>query len=678
MSEKTESGATIEQTPVTGTPEQGEAQADSATNVSASQAAPEIRSEEQTGEIEEHPKEAVAAAPDAIPHGRFNACFNGLSKIGPLALLAALVCMAWPAFWQPLNAVYCPAEIKSVTAFLHSIASSSWLAPTGLDNGVWSAAQWPVFSWVTGLIALSPGLTDSGYLLPTVTFLCAFFAVLGVWSLCHAAGFGYRAAFASGLILLCCPAFAPLPAFVGPAALASGLLLFALVFFCRGWSARNAWFSLPVAFVLTAFAFLSGGWFFLATPLVGSVCFLAWRAEFRRAQKLDAIFGFILLIAIIGIWLGWLMLGHVNDSYLSYLFANSWHFGWPIEIRWLAPVAIGILGTLPWLLMVFGVSWVRVLGSAGKSLSASRHDNGSALIWICIVIALPIAICTSPFHPAGIAIACLATTLLGKAMINLGNAGNRFFCLLAAICLIAAGAILLGLSFAATQQYLFAALPDIPVVDLSQKLQSLSMLPIIGVIALAGGLLALMFVKRFSGAGPMIYAILFVIILCQPCRLKLVPELAAMPDSPLASFAHVEGLVMDALATPVPDKSPESLPSEPAAPDIAPLEPPAFTPAPEAAEPAPEIAQPQSPPVYKMPAPPVPGEAETAQPEAKIPEDLGSAAPTDPQQETAAPENRKQEPVEEPATESQAIPEAETNNSAQEPAPAEPSASEAQ
>lgn len=660
MSQTTEPGASAGTSPVTETPEQAVAQpkTDSTTHNPSSLEDQKMPLEEQAPdledtskyhhepEIEESPKYEPEGPAEPIATGRFNACFQGLSKIGPLALLAALACMAWPIFWQPLNAVYCPAEIKSVTAFLHSIASSSWLAPTGLAAGAWNAAQWPVFSWLTGIIALSPGLVDSGYLLPTVTFLCAFFAVLGVWCLAHAAGFGYKAAFASGLILLCCPAFAPLPAFVGPATLASGLLLFSLVFFCRGWSAEAAWFSLPIAFILTAFAFLCGGWFFLATPLIASFCFLVWRGRFRRAHKLDAVFGFVLLIAIIGIWLGWIILGHVNDSYLANLFANTWHFGWPINIKWLAPVAIGILGTMPWLLMIFGVSWVRVLKQAAQTLSASRHDNGSALIWISLVLALPIAFCTGPFHPAGIAIACLVATLLGKAMLNLGDAGNRFFCLLAAICLIAAGAIILCASFPVTQQYLFSLLPELPVVDLNQKLQSLSMLPIMGALVLLGGLAALMFVKRFSGAGPLIYAILFVLILCQPARLKLVPELTAMPGSPLANYAHIEGIVMDALATPADTQTPDSLPGQPAsAPEIAPL-------APDSVQ-AHEPVHPLEAPAYKMPGAPALPESQPApetseQPETSAPAESGQpedGQQSEPQQqETVTPETAAPEP----------------------------------
>lgn len=498
--------------------------------------------------------------------GRFDACFNSFSRIGPLVLLAALLCMAWPIFYQPGLGVYCPAELKSLTAFLHCLADGSWLAPTGLAGNDFTAAQWPAYSWVIGLLALSPGLVESGYLLPTASFLCTFFAVLGVWCLSHAAGFGYKAAFAAGLILLCTPLFAPLPHFVGPAALAAAFMLFALVFFCRGWRGHVSWFSLPVAFIFTALAGLAGGFLPFLVPLGASIIYLIWRANVRRANSGDAIFGFIIMLAIFGAWLGTIMLRHVDDSYLGLLFGNAWHWSWPLPAKWFLPLCAGILGCLPWLLMIFGVNWGRVLSGAAKTFSESRHENGSALVWVSLVIALCLALFIPAFHASAVAIACLVCVLLGKAAIRLGPAGDRFFCLLAAICLILAGIILLCLSFRATQSLILGFLPELPLPDPGNMLLSLHYLPVVGGIILLGGIIALMFVRRFGGCGPLIYGILLVIIICQPCRLGLVHELASMPNTPLVSFATAEAQVADALAPPVPKEAEPVIPQAPEAP----------------------------------------------------------------------------------------------------------------
>lgn len=558
--------------------------------------------------------------------GHFNACFDGLSKIGPLALLVALICMAWPIFWDPGTNVYCPAEIRGMTAFLHSVATGSWYAPTGLENGTWTAAQWPVFTWCAALLALSPSLVASGYLLPTTAFLCTFFAVLGVWCLATAAGFGYRAAFAAALILLCTPLFAPLPNFVGPATVSAGLFLFALVFFCRGWRHNASWFSLPAAFILTALAGMAGGWLLFLVPLIGSFCFLLWQGTLRRAHRADAIFGYILMLAIIGCWLGMASMDSGNPDYLRNLFGTSWRTDWT-NTKWFLPAVAGVLGTTPWLLMIFGVSWGRVFAHAGRTLAASRHYNSSALVWICLTLALPLAFFMPWFHPAAVAIACLVCVLLGKAAVNLGSGGSRFFCLLASICLIVAGCVILCICFKSTQSFVLDLLPTLPVPNLGEKLVTLKALPYIGGIVLLGGLLALMFVKRFSGCGPLIYGICLVIVLCQPARLALVEELAAMPGSPLASFVSIQAQVDQALA-PVPTQ-PDSLP-------------PALPAAPEPASPAPaptptEPLQPTAPevPQFIVPEPPIiktPATQEPSAPDvATEPQDSSTQPPSEPQ-----------------------------------------------
>lgn len=598
--------------------------------------------------------------------GNFNACFDGLAKIGPLVLLAALLCMAWPIFWEPAKGVYCPAEIRSLTAFLHSVATGSWLAPTGLSDGGWTVAQWPVFNWCIGLMALSPSLIASGYLLPTTSFICAFFAVLGVWCLAHAAGFGYRAAFAAGLILLCAPLFAPLPHFVGPATTAAGFFLFALVFFCRGWRVNTSWFSLPVAFALTALAGLAGGPLFLIVPLAASFCFLIWQGTLRRACRADAIFGFIILLAIIGCWLGVILTGDTSNNYLRELFDGSCRLSGPFHIKWLLPVAAGILGTMPWILMIFGVNWFHVLGQAGKTLKASRHDNSSALIWISLAIMLPLAIFVPWFHPVAVAIACLVAILLGKAATNLRSGGSRFFYLLASICLMIAGLAILCASFESTQSIVLDLLPVLPTPDLGNMLLTLSMLPVIGGIVLLAGIIALMFVKRFSGCGPLIYGICLVTIICQFGRLSFIYELAAMPHTPLIPFSEVQARVEKAMAAPTQSQPPaETQPAFQAQPEEAPAlaQPPAETqpdyqipamPAPEATAPAEAPVQPEAAPVPDMApaAPAIPAAPEAPQPGATTeqtvqPEAASPAPGVEPvQPEAATPEINLETPQE--------------------------------
>ncbi len=511
------------------------------------------------------PTEKKLQKPPVPDYGRLNSVFNGLANIGPLAILLVLACMTWPMFWHAQAGVYCPAELKSLTAFLHCLARQSWLAPAALADGAFTLPQWPVFSWWIGLFALVPGLTGSGLLLPVATCAATFVAAFAVWFLAISAHFGRKAALAAAIILLCAPVFAPLPHFMGPAALAAGLMLLAVAFFARGWMRPHTFISLPLAFILTALAGLCAGLPHFAVPLAASLLFLVWRGNFRRAQKLDALLGFIFMLAIIGIWLGALMLSDSHANYASAIFADMWRFAWPLPKTWLAAVAIGLLGLLPWLLAIFGVSWLRVLMQAGKSLGDSRHVNGSALVWISLALTICAAPFVPDFHSAAIAIACLAAVLLGKAFINLPAIGNRFFFLLASLCMLAAGVIICMASFTETQSLLLGYLPlPAEAQNIAPKLVTLQALPYMGCICILAGLLGFFFVRRCQACGGLVLAILTVVVLCQPARLVLVPELAAMPETPLAAYASIENRVLNALKAPVaaPRQEPAARPAE--------------------------------------------------------------------------------------------------------------------
>lgn len=592
---------------------------------------PEEEEEVQPEPVEEETTQEAELPQEEGHYGILNGFFNGFAKIAPVAFLIMLACMAWPMFIDPAKGVYCPAEVKYLSAFIHSIATNSWLAPTGLENGGFSLPLWPVFSWAIGLFAFIPGLVDTGLLLPLTTFCCTFLAAFGVWALALAAGFGSRAAFASGLIILCAPIFAPLPHFMGPAALASGLLLLALSCFCRGWRADSAFIALPLAFIFTALAGLCGGLLYFATPIVASLLFLVWQGKLRRAQRLDALFGFVLMLVILGVWLGVLMVDSTSSDYLSRLLHSQVQYAMPIPLKWLLPIIAGLVGLLPWLLAILGVSWFRVLGHSAKSLGASRHDNGSALVWISLVFALCISPFVAGFHLSAIAIACLGAVLLGKAFIHLSCAGNRFFFLLASLVLLLMGALFNAVTYSEGQQLIFNNLPiNLPVADLPALLLNLQGLQIMGYICIAGGLLGLLFVRRYRAAGGLIFGALVVIALCQPARLLLVPELTAHAGTPLVNYQTVEKQVMAALAPkPVENKAPETAP--------APAE--TQVPAEEAQQPATmEPAEPNA------PAETAPAEQPAQQPEQAAPGDA-AIAPEPNQENAASPEAGKTEEI---------------------------------
>lgn len=613
-----------------------------------------------------HGEEKPGAAPEEVKvsPGAWGNAFNGFAKTGPIMLLIFLCLMIWPDFLYVKNALYCPAEYQPVETILNCLAHNSWFAP--MASGL---PQWPGFYWLAGLLTLIPGFAASGLLLPTLAAICAALALLAVWALAMAARFGARASFAAGLVLLCAPMFAPLPHFVGPAVLACALMILSLAFFAYGWQRRHSFLILPAAFLASGLAGLCGGPLFLILPLLASLIFLIWWGDMHRAQSMDALFGFILLLALLGVWLGFIMLGHsVNDQYLSSLFAGSWRFADIFRPWWWLPFAIAGAGLVPWLLLPICASWFRILGRSIKTLAASRKDNGSALVWISLALACCMSLALPRPQYGAIAIVLLSAPIFGKAFINLSGAGNRFFFFLGGLCLIAAGAIILAASYSFTHHYLFALIP-LPLEDkIGQLPLSLSSLPIIGGIVLAGGLFAFFFARKNRFGGGLVYSVLLAIIISQPALLMLTPELGALPQTRLLTLPALEKRLEAAQQPPAKETQAEQpMPSEQAAPveQPAPAEQPASQP--EQAAPAEQTPVEQPAPAAEPAAPAAqetqaeeaaPAQRESAQPAAPT-EQPAPAEEAAPAQRDSAPDaqNTQETPPAAPEQESPAQPE---------------------
>lgn len=536
--------------------------------------------------------------------------FHALSHVGPLVLLLALAAQVWPDFWHAWrgNALYCPAEGGSIAAFFRAVADGSWLTP-----GSAGGAQWPVFIWFMGALAPLPvqAFDKPDLLFPLAGFLGAALALLATWGMARAAGFGPQAALASGLILLCAPLFAPLGHFTGPAALAASLLLLSLLCFCRGWQARRAWLSLPAAFVLAGLAGLAGGPFHLFLPLAASLCFLLWRGDLRRAQSLDALAGFVLLLLVLGGWFAAVLLGTDNGQ-LRPLLEGALQSPWPLAPLWWFPAALAAVGLVPWLLLVFGVSWFRVLGQCGSTLGASRRSGGVALLWISLVLGLLFSLCIPAARCQGVAVAlvCVAAPLLGKAFLRLPPLGSRLFFLLVALLLLVAGLILLGLGFEFSQAWVLRLSPVSVDARWRELLLGLNGLPVAGLVCLLAAVVMTRFVRRDHGGGELVAATLMSILLAQPASLMIAPELGAMPDARLAPLSAIrEAALASPAAAPVPGIVPlpgAPLPHDGTAPGLTP------PPVPQGAEPALPPAAAQEPAAQEPAAPPVSGQSEGA------------------------------------------------------------------
>lgn len=636
----------------------------------------------------------AAAAGGQARLDRCERVFRALSHAGPLFLLLILAAQVWPDFWHALkgNALYCPTEARNIEAWLLSMAQGVWLAP-----GVDGVALWPCFTWFLGLLQpLSQLLVGSPDLvLPLAGAIGAGLALIAVWSMARAAGFGAQSALAAGLLLLAAPLFAPLGHFIGPAALASALMVFSLLFFCRGWQAEHAWCSLPAAFVLAGMAGLAGGPFHLLLPLLASFFFLIWRGGFRRAQALDALLGFLLLLLLLGIWLIRIMLGNYDGGYLGQLFAGALHMPWPLAPRWWLVACLAVVGLVPWILAVFGVSWFRVLRDAPKSLSASRRSGGAALLWIALTLGLLLSPClpAAQAQAAAVALACVAAPLLAKAILALPRLSAHLLYACVALLMLAAAIALLGARFELTQSAL-AGLSPVPLDEqILATLRGGWGLVALGGVCLLGTAIMTRFVRGDHGGGGLVAASVLSVLLTQPATLLLAPDLGKAPACGLKTFESIQKAAQAQLAPggasvaplpappapeaapapPAPEAKPEAPaqpapeagPAAPQAPEAAPDRPgpeakpeaSATPPAPVAPQAGPEAGAPEAAPhaPEAAPAPPAP---EAAAPEAAQPEaaKLEPAAPTAPPTPEPAPEARPAEagPAPAPAAESPA------------------------
>lgn len=521
------------------------------------------------------PPRAEKQAAPVPPAGQAEKFFQALCCLGPLVLLTVLAAQAWPDFWQSWrgDALYCPAEVRNIQLFLHAQQDGQWLAPgAGLatESAAGLAAQWPGFTWFLASLA---ALLPPALLFPLSGALAAALALLGVWGLSRAAGFGSKAALAAGLILLCMPIFAPLAHFTGPAALAAALLLFSLICFCRGWQAQRAWFYLPAGFVLAGLAGLTGGLFHLLLPLLASALFLLWRATFRRAQALDALTGFVLLLLLLALWLGGIILWTNAEGYMQGLFATVRQWHGPVTARWWLPLAVAGLGLVPWIGMVVCVSWQRVLRSAWSDLKASRAERaGSAFVWISMVLAclLSLFMPMAQLQSVAVCLACLAAPLLGKALLRLPHLGSRLFYLIAALCLLHAGMALVAASFGFSLDWMarFFSWPLSP--EQREMILGLKALPVLGTLCLLAAVAMTRFIRRDHPGGALLFCTLVAVILTQPAALMLVPELAALPEAHLSRLQDIQMPTMPENAvTPAAPATPqeEGTPPVPAAPE---------------------------------------------------------------------------------------------------------------
>lgn len=585
---------------------------------------------------------APAAAPVAVLEaGPAQKAFAVLAKMGPLALLLLLACQLWPTFLT--GGLYCPPEMKLMDTVREALASGQWFAP--LHNG---DAQLPVFVWMLAALDLVARMVPqlSAFVWPAGAALGGLACLWGTWALSRAAGFGPQAALASGLILLSSLLFPQLAHFMGPQGLATGLCLLSMAFFCMGWKKEHAWISLPLAFLTSGLAALTGGLVFLILPLLTSLVHLFWTWRIRRAQRLDALAGFLLLLLLGTLWAAAIIFWVQAEGYAQAVSGKFISLPWPLPAFWWLAPALAVLGLLPWLFVVTGVNWGRVFATSWKTLRASRKENsGSSFLWIALFFSLPLSLLGSGLAGATPAL-CLLAILLGRALVRMGSLGSKFFYLVIALLFLHAGMLLAALHFPVALEWLRTSTSLAIPQQYEALLTSLDVLPVLGGLCIVFAVLLARFTRRAWPGGSLLVCTLFAILLAQPAHLWLAPQLAGHAELKLAAAQPLNAAapaapaaVEESAAPAVPEAAAETAAPETPAADAAAAE---AAPAPEAAAPA-EAAQAPETPEDTAPATDAAAPAET---QAAPAEEAAAPAPAE---GTPAPAENAQpaEPVQE-------------------------------
>lgn len=605
--------------------------------------------DEQIPAAEAAPPQAEAPAAPAAPAAVLEAgpaqkAFAVLAKMGPLALLLLLACQLWPTFLT--GGLYCPPEMKLMDTVREALVSGQWFAP--LHNG---DAQLPVFVWMLAALDLVARMVPqlSAFVWPAGAALGGLACLWGTWALSRAAGFGPQAALASGLILLSSLLFPQLAHFMGPQGLATGLCLLSMAFFCMGWKKEHAWISLPLAFLTSGLAALTGGLVFLILPLLTSLVHLFWTWRIRRAQRLDALAGFLLLLLLGTLWAAAIIFWVQAEGYAQAVSGKFISLPWPLPAFWWLAPALAVLGLLPWLFVVTGVNWGRVFATSWKTLRASRKENsGSSFLWIALFFSLPLSLLGSGLAGATPAL-CLLAILLGRALVRMGSLGSKFFYLVIALLFLHAGMLLAALHFPVALEWLRTSTSLAIPQQYEALLTSLDALPVLGGLCIVFAVLLARFTRRAWPGGSLLVCTLFAILLAQPAHLWLAPQLAGHAELKLAAAQPLNAAapaapaaVEESAAPAAPEAAAETAAPETPAADAAAAE---AAPAPEAAAPA-EAAQAPETPEATAPAADAAAPAETQAAPAEeaavpapaegTPAPAENAQPADPAQEAPA------------------------------------------
>ncbi|MDO4840045.1 MAG: hypothetical protein Q3990_05155, partial [Desulfovibrionaceae bacterium] len=494
--------------------------------------------------------------------------FQGLAKVAPLSLLIilAMVC------WMPLltTDLLCPAEADNARVLLAG-QGLSLLPHAG------SHVLMPVYGWLGSALASIP-LASPVQFLPLAGFAGAAVCLIGLCILAAALKMGRQVMFGAGLLLFCLPIFLGMANFVGPIPFACGISMIAMALLCRAWMKESDLACMVLGNVLAVCATLSGGLYYGLVPVVTGFIFALWRGDIARLRKKDALAGFIVFVALHLLWLGALIL--FGDKAITSDMVLASLIGVPYAAVFCDSITRIVLCFLPFLLILLAVSWPKIFRNLAKDIKASRKENGSAYLWIALVLSFVFSCFAAHAFDIFLTL-CLLALLTARALLKLSVFGVRSFFILTGILLLGTTLGLLALLVPFFNELAvgicpqFAALVPAEVhADLERLWAGHTLISLL--IALMPLLSALVIThvawRSRTAAAPLLTSIACIVVLAQPIGLYCMPQLATQMASAKLTDANAllaakNDTAAEALTAPAEEAKPEEVkPAEPAAP----------------------------------------------------------------------------------------------------------------
>ncbi len=412
-----------------------------------------LKDAESSGSNAKKPKKPSAAS--RIEPGLAEKCFNVLSWAGLPVLLVLVALVVFQQFLAP-RALWLFDEVRAADVYMRFLGGDQLALSL---NGVPYTDMPPLYFWFLKGLDRLPHV-DQPLLFFLGSALSAMLYISAIWLLARATGHDRRTAFAAGLLAL--TSFFVMGLTQSPNAdlLFAAVIALSLACFYRGWIKAKAPLWLTLAFLLTGAAALIKGPLALAFPLIASVLFLFWRGTPGRLNGRDGLFGFLLMLLLIGAWLVMLYAAgqtdYIVDIFQRQLTGRIFDAGETAMPWWFYLAALPLV-CLPWVLLLLFVNWWSAFKGAPAAWRTRRENGGSSWLWISLVagVALLSALSAKSISALLPLLAPLAV-LAGRSLLRLTPLRSRFYFFFTALLF-----LLLGLGLVAAH-YHTKLLPLLP------------------------------------------------------------------------------------------------------------------------------------------------------------------------------------------------------------------------